>query len=82
MVIGVAFFLSLLQIKCDQYWPNRGSETYGGVMHVNLVDIVELATYTIRTFQILRVSHLHIHQTTFWVKGRLWRHAHSSLQTS
>jgi len=45
----------LLQIKCDQYWPNRGSEMYG-VMHVSLLDIVELATYTIRTFQISRVN--------------------------
>jgi len=45
----------LLQIKCDQYWPNRGSEVYG-VMHVTLLDVIELATYTIRTFQLARVS--------------------------
>ena len=42
------------QIKCDQYWPNRGTENYG-VMHVTLVDVVELATYTIRTFLVTRV---------------------------
>lgn len=41
------------RIKCDQYWPNRGSEVYG-IMHVTLLDVVELATYTIRTFQISR----------------------------
>lgn len=39
------------RIKCDQYWPSRGAETYG-LMHVLLVDITELATYTIRTFHI------------------------------
>ncbi|XP_067118377.1 tyrosine-protein phosphatase Lar-like isoform X6 [Centruroides vittatus] len=37
------------RIKCDQYWPNRGTEVYG-VMHVTLVDLQELATYCIRTF--------------------------------
>ncbi|CAH1774763.1 unnamed protein product [Owenia fusiformis] len=41
------------RIKCDQYWPNRGTETYG-LMHVTLIDVTELATYTIRTFQISR----------------------------
>jgi hypothetical protein len=46
---------SVLQIKCDQYWPNRGTETYG-VMHVTLVDVIELATYTIRTFLVTRVK--------------------------
>ena len=43
------------QIKCDQYWPSRGAETYG-LMHVQLMDITELATYTIRTFHLSRVS--------------------------
>ncbi|XP_060552124.1 tyrosine-protein phosphatase Lar-like isoform X6 [Ruditapes philippinarum] len=41
------------RIKCDQYWPGRGAETYG-LMHVLLVDVAELATYTIRTFHIQR----------------------------
>ncbi|BFZ17029.1 hypothetical protein BsWGS_20067 [Bradybaena similaris] len=40
-------------IKCDQYWPPRGAETYG-LMHVQLVDVTELATYTIRTFHMSR----------------------------
>lgn len=43
------------RIKCDQYWPNRGSETYGP-MTVNITDTQELATYCIRTFQLHRVS--------------------------
>lgn len=41
-------------MKCDQYWPSRGTETYGSVQ-VTLVDVVELATYTVRTFQLARV---------------------------
>ncbi|XP_064607458.1 tyrosine-protein phosphatase Lar-like isoform X3 [Liolophura sinensis] len=41
------------RIKCDQYWPSRGTEAYS-VMHVTLVDVMELATYTIRTFQVAR----------------------------
>ena len=47
-------FCSCFQIKCDQYWPGRGAETYG-LMHVLLVDITELATYTVRTFHIQKV---------------------------
>lgn len=43
------------RIKCDQYWPNRGSETYGP-MTVNITDTQELATYCIRTFQLHRVG--------------------------
>jgi len=42
-------------MKCDQYWPSRGSQMYG-VMHVTLLDVVELATYTIRTFLVARAS--------------------------
>ncbi|XP_055886078.1 tyrosine-protein phosphatase Lar-like isoform X13 [Biomphalaria glabrata] len=41
------------RIKCDQYWPSRGAETYG-LMHIQLVDVTELATYTIRTFHMSR----------------------------
>ncbi|XP_074236788.1 receptor-type tyrosine-protein phosphatase F isoform X16 [Saimiri boliviensis] len=37
------------RIKCDQYWPARGTETYG-LIQVTLLDTVELATYTVRTF--------------------------------
>ena len=51
------------QIKCDQYWPNRGTETYCGIMHVTLIDVMELATYTIRTFQLARVRIVEILKT-------------------
>ncbi|XP_059545836.1 receptor-type tyrosine-protein phosphatase F isoform X6 [Myotis daubentonii] len=37
------------RVKCDQYWPLRGTETYG-LIQVTLLDTVELATYTVRTF--------------------------------
>ncbi|XP_065213567.1 tyrosine-protein phosphatase Lar isoform X3 [Planococcus citri] len=39
------------RIKCDQYWPSRGTETFGTIT-VTLSDIQELATYCIRTFHI------------------------------
>ncbi|XP_062865217.1 receptor-type tyrosine-protein phosphatase S-like isoform X7 [Trichomycterus rosablanca] len=41
------------RIKCDQYWPNRGSETYG-LIQVTLLDTVELATYCVRTFALFK----------------------------
>ncbi|XP_026678795.1 receptor-type tyrosine-protein phosphatase S-like [Diaphorina citri] len=39
------------RIKCDQYWPSRGTETYGHIT-VTLQDVQELASYCIRTFMI------------------------------
>ncbi|XP_050319811.1 tyrosine-protein phosphatase Lar isoform X3 [Bactrocera neohumeralis] len=41
------------RIKCDQYWPVRGTETYGQ-MFVTITETQELATYSIRTFQLCR----------------------------
>ena len=41
-------------MKCDQYWPARGTETYG-LIQVTLLDTVELATYTVRTFALHKV---------------------------
>jgi len=37
--------------KCDMYWPNEGSETYG-VITVKLLKEDIMATYTVRTLQI------------------------------
>ncbi|XP_053928537.1 receptor-type tyrosine-protein phosphatase F isoform X13 [Cuculus canorus] len=37
------------RVKCDQYWPSRGTETYG-MIQVTLLETVELATYTVRSF--------------------------------
>ncbi|XP_074060017.1 receptor-type tyrosine-protein phosphatase S isoform X7 [Macrotis lagotis] len=39
------------RIKCDQYWPGRGTETYG-VIQVTLLDTIELATFCVRTFSL------------------------------
>ncbi|XP_045061975.1 receptor-type tyrosine-protein phosphatase S [Coregonus clupeaformis] len=39
------------RIKCDQYWPSRGSETYG-MTQVTLLDTMELATFCVRTFSL------------------------------
>lgn len=43
-----------LQIKCDQYWPSRGTETYG-MTQVTLLDTIELATFCVRTFSLHKV---------------------------
>ncbi|XP_041086570.1 receptor-type tyrosine-protein phosphatase S-like isoform X20 [Polyodon spathula] len=39
------------RIKCDQYWPGRGTETYG-MTQVTLLDTTELATFCVRTFSL------------------------------
>ncbi|XP_078791791.1 receptor-type tyrosine-protein phosphatase S isoform X10 [Oryzias latipes] len=39
------------RIKCDQYWPSRGTETYG-MIQVTLLDTMELATFCVRTFSL------------------------------
>ena len=43
------------RLKCDQYWPSRGSETYGSIQ-VTLIDSLELASYSLRTFTIAWVN--------------------------
>ncbi|XP_066511321.1 receptor-type tyrosine-protein phosphatase S-like isoform X2 [Hoplias malabaricus] len=39
------------RIKCDQYWPSRGTDTYG-LVQVTLLDTMELATFCVRTFSL------------------------------
>ncbi|XP_078723776.1 receptor-type tyrosine-protein phosphatase delta-like isoform X6 [Lampetra fluviatilis] len=39
------------RVKCEQYWPSRGAETYATI-HVSLLDSLELATYHVRTFSL------------------------------
>ncbi|XP_031720947.1 receptor-type tyrosine-protein phosphatase F isoform X24 [Anarrhichthys ocellatus] len=41
------------RVKCDQYWPVRGTETYG-MIQVTMLDTVELATYSVRTFALYK----------------------------
>uniref|UniRef100_A0A3Q1G2A2 Receptor-type tyrosine-protein phosphatase delta n=1 Tax=Acanthochromis polyacanthus TaxID=80966 RepID=A0A3Q1G2A2_9TELE len=46
-----SYFFS--KVKCDQYWPTRGTETYG-LIQVTLLDTVELATYSVRTLALYK----------------------------
>ena len=50
---------STLLVKCEQYWPNEGTELYGDI-EVALVEWVEFANYTITTstsiLQVCKVS--------------------------
>ncbi|KAF7668653.1 hypothetical protein LDENG_00297700 [Lucifuga dentata] len=39
------------RIKCDQYWPSRGTETYG-MIQITLLDTMELATFCVRTLSL------------------------------
>ncbi|XP_059152199.1 tyrosine-protein phosphatase 99A-like isoform X2 [Physella acuta] len=41
--------------KCDQYWPNDGSETYGN-MQVKLITTVPRAHYTVRVFTLRNIK--------------------------
>ena len=47
--------MHLFQVKCDQYWPLTGHETYG-LVRVSLIDEMELATYCVRTLMLAKVS--------------------------
>ena len=58
LALGVDPMCSCLQVKCDQYWPVRGTETYG-MIQVTMLDTVELATYSVRTFALYKVGHTH-----------------------
>ena len=49
------------RIKCDQYWPSRGTETFGAIT-VTLNDVQELATYCIRTFHVNKVGDIDIEE--------------------
>lgn len=47
--------LFTLQAKCHQYWPEAGSVSFGDLT-VTIIEVQELAYYTIRTFRMNRVS--------------------------
>ncbi len=57
---GKTFWCVYVQVKCDQYWPSRGTETYG-MIQVTMLDIVELATYSVRTFILYKVRMWHVY---------------------
>lgn len=66
------------QIKCDQYWPGRGTETYG-MIQVTLLDTIELATFCVRTFSLHKVRTRPLSFGKFsmekrgWLSLRIWR---------
>ena len=41
--------LTLLQMRCAQYWPDEGEEQYGSIS-VSLKDVESFADFHIRTF--------------------------------
>ena len=48
-------FPSSLQAKCHQYWPEAGSVSFGDLT-VTILEVQELAYYTIRTFRMQKVQ--------------------------
>jgi len=71
------------RLKCDQYWPTRGTEIYGGIQ-VTLTDFIELASYSIRTFTIAWTGHpekreIRHCQFTAWPDHGILEHATSFL---
>ncbi|CAF3910060.1 unnamed protein product [Rotaria sp. Silwood2] len=71
------------RLKCDQYWPSRGTETYGSIQ-VTLTDFIELASYSIRTFTIAWSGHpekreVRHCQFTAWPDHGILEHATSFL---
>lgn len=70
----LSILCSLVQIKCDQYWPGRGTDTYGAVQ-VTLLDTMELATFCVRTFSLHKVKTLMF--TLTLILGRAEPRAHS-----
>ena len=73
------------RLKCDQYWPLKGTEVYGNLIQVTLVDSNELATYTIRTFVISRLNgnemkrEIKLFQYTAWPDNGVPEHPTSVL---
>ncbi|PIO59003.1 Protein-tyrosine phosphatase, partial [Teladorsagia circumcincta] len=49
------------RVKCDQYWPTRGSSTYGEVQ-VTLLETTVLAHYTMRAFRIQVVGEMEMRE--------------------
>ncbi|KHJ98251.1 Protein-tyrosine phosphatase [Oesophagostomum dentatum] len=49
------------RIKCDQYWPSRGSSTYGEIQ-VTLLETTVLAHYTMRAFRIQVVGEMEMRE--------------------
>ena len=58
----LTLFPSTFQVKCEQYWPNEGTELYGDI-EVAVTDWVEFANYSITTLEVCKVS-------CFWLANK------------
>ena len=52
---GLFVIQLIFQMRCAQYWPDEGEETYGSVS-VTLKEAESFADFDIRTFTIMVVS--------------------------
>ena len=43
------------RIKCHQYWPSEGGESYGDIQ-VTLMQTMELSDFTVRTFTVKKAN--------------------------
>ena len=57
------------QRKCEQYWPESGSEEYGPFM-VNLIEEQVFADYTIRTMHLVVRILTYQNQTTLLIEDK------------
>ena len=55
MQVMLLFTVVQFQPKCDLYWPDAGSDTYGEVV-VTLIREDILSSYTLRTFSLRRMK--------------------------
>lgn len=51
----IVVFMYLIQKKCEQYWPEEGTAKYGD-LELELIQSVKYTDFTVRTFQLKRVS--------------------------
>ena len=42
-------------MKCEQYWPDHGTQQYGEIV-IKLIEVTELSDYVVRTFTVKAVS--------------------------
>uniref|UniRef100_A0AC35U5G8 Protein-tyrosine-phosphatase n=1 Tax=Rhabditophanes sp. KR3021 TaxID=114890 RepID=A0AC35U5G8_9BILA len=54
MIVMLTRLEEMSRIKCDQYWPQR-KQRYG-MIQVELLDTIQLAHYTVRTFRLQLIS--------------------------
>ena len=65
VIIMVTNLIERGRLKCDQYWPLEGTQTYGNY-EVHLAETAALAHYTVRNFHLRHRSH----------KGSKHKHRH------